>query len=186
MQHHQRLCQLLGVFQTKDLSCIWKCKCSAWKAVPRSTGEAAEGKTQARAINFYQTVQWHTNCFCITVVLPSWESGEERWNMPGVWAGSSSTAALDPCHPWSISSPPLPFLPLSPAHSHWYLLLKLVASAETGVQESPAAPRDSQGKCLGATVIPLLFHCPASFPAIGKALWLSHLGTSADCSFFWI
>lgn len=44
MQHHQRLCQLLGVFQTKDLSCLWKCKCSAWKAVPRSTGEAAEGK----------------------------------------------------------------------------------------------------------------------------------------------
>lgn len=70
----QRWCQLLGEFQTKDLSCILKCKCSAWKAVPRSKGVAAEGKTQARAINFYQTVQWHTNCFCIKVVLPSWES----------------------------------------------------------------------------------------------------------------
>lgn len=74
----QRWCQLLGQFQTKDFSCILKCKCSAWKAVLGSTGEAAEGKTQARAINFYQTVQWHTNCFCIKVVLPSWESSEER------------------------------------------------------------------------------------------------------------
>lgn len=152
----QRLCQLLEAFQTKDLSCILKYKCSVWKAVPRSTGEAAEGKTQARAINFYQAVQWHTNCFCIKLVLPSWESSEETWNMLRVWTRNSSRAAPDPHHPWSISPPPLQFLPLSPARSHWWSLLEFVASAETGVQESPAAPKDSQGKCLGATVTPFL------------------------------
>lgn len=123
----QRLCQLLEAFQTKDLSCILKCKCSVWKAVPRSTGEAAEGKTQARAINFYQTVPWHTNCFCIKLVLPFWESSEERWNMPRAWTRSSSRAALDPRQPWSIYHPPPPFLPLlvlTGAHC-WSLLLLL-------------------------------------------------------------
>lgn len=65
--------------------------------------------------------------------------------MPRVGTRSSSRAALDPCRLWCIS---LLFLLISAAHSYWCLLMELVASAETGVQESPAAPRDSQEKCL--------------------------------------
>lgn len=181
----QRWCQLPGEFQTRDLSCILKCQCSAWKAVPGSTGVATEGKTQAKAINFYQTVQWHTNCFCIKVVLPSWKSSEERWNMPSLWTRSSSRAALDPRHPWSISPPPLPFLPPSPAHS-WCSLMELVASAGTGVQESPAAPGHSQGKCLVLQWFPFFFTAPLHPLPSGKHSWLSHLGTSAGCSLFWV
>lgn len=110
--------------------------------------------------NFYQTVQWHTNCFCVNVDLPSWERSEQRWKMPSVWTRRTSRAALDPLHLWSIPASPLPFLPLSPAHPQWRLLMELVASAETGVQESPAVLRLSRGKRRVLEWFPSVFLAP--------------------------